>query len=318
MGFLKHLPYPTAILGTIIAIGAAFLITYFGKKVVDSREHDQRERYRKRQVINTLTAVSALITIVILWARLLQQKGTFLGLVGAGLAIAMKEPLLAIAGRIVILGGHLYSVGDRIEVGTVSGDVIDVGFFYTRMMEIGNWIGGDQASGRIVQFSNSKLFGDTVVYNYTRNFAYIWDEVMLPITYASNMKGATEILLNAGHTYTKEFLQGAQRELEQMQRYFLVPDLELKPQVYIQVNSNWVQLTMRYLVDPKKRRQASSFIYEEVFKQAQGRGDITIASETLDIAVHQKADESSSSDKADRSQKQLAKQGSRKPDEKAA
>jgi hypothetical protein len=103
-----------------------------------------------------------------------------------------------------------------------------------------------------------------------------------------------------------------------MQRYFLVPDFELKPQVYIQVNSNWVQLTMRYLVDPKKRRQASSFIYEEVFKQAQGRGDITIASETLDIAVHQKADESSSSDKADRSQKQLAKQVSRKPDEKAA
>ena len=53
---------------------------------------------------------------------------------------------------------------------TLTGDVIDVGFFYTRMMALRNWIGGDQATGRIVQFGNSKIFGDTPVYNYTRNF----------------------------------------------------------------------------------------------------------------------------------------------------
>lgn len=86
-----------------------------------------------------------------------------------------------------------------------------------------------------------------------------------------------------------------------MKNYFLVPNFELMPQVYVQVNSNWVQLTMRYVVDPKKRRQASSFIYTEVFKEAQGRGDITIASETMDVAVHQTANESSSSDKAESS-----------------
>jgi len=237
--------------------------------------------------------------------------GIFLGLVAGGLAIALKEPLLAFAGRVAILGGRLYSVGDRIEGDKVTGDVIDVGFFYTRMMELGNWIAADQASGRIVQFSNSKLFGDTVVYNYTHNFAYIWDEVMLPITYASNLQAATEILLQAGAKYSQDFLQGAQAELHQaelqkMKNYFLVPNFELKPQVYVQVNSNWVQLTMRYVVDPKKRRQASSFIFTEVFKQAQGRGDITIASEAMDVAVHQSANESSSSEKAEGSRDNTA------------
>jgi len=120
---------------------------------------------------------------------------------------------------------------------------------------------------------------------------------MLPITYASNIKAATDILLMAGEIYSKEFLQGAQAELEGMKDYFLVPNFEVKPQVYVQVTSNWVQLTMRYVVDPKKRRQASSFIFTEVFKQAQGRGDITIASQTMDIAVRKTANEGSSSDK---------------------
>src|SRR5438045_439235 len=92
----------------------------------------------------------------------LAAEGTFLGLLGAGLAIALREPLLSVAGRVAIFAGKMYSVGDRIQLETMSGDVIDVGFFYTRMMEIGNWIGGDQVSGRIVQLPNSKIFGNPI------------------------------------------------------------------------------------------------------------------------------------------------------------
>jgi len=148
---LGRLPYPIAILGTSVTIVAYFVATYIGKKIIGSRTEDHRERYGKRQVVNTVTLVLALIAIVILWARLLEHAGTFLGLLAAGLAIALKEPLLAIAGRIAILGGHLYSVGDRIEVDRVKGDVMDVGFLYTRMMELGNWIGGDQAHRAVQQ-----------------------------------------------------------------------------------------------------------------------------------------------------------------------
>jgi hypothetical protein len=141
---------------------------------------------------------------------------------------------------------------------------------------------------------------------------------MLPITYASNLQAATEILLQAGAKYSQDFLKGAQAELEKMKNYFLVPNFELKPQVYVQVNSNWVQLTMRYVVDPKKRRQASSFIFNEVFKQAQGRGDITIASETMEVAVHQSANESSSSEKAAGSRENTARLDETEPGVKAA
>ncbi len=298
MKVMQHyLHDPVAVIGTVAAVVLAWLLSFLGRKYFDSRVRDPKEHYRKVSFLNTTLTLAAAIAIVILWSRLFQAKGTFWGLLGAGVAVALKDPLLSIAGRVTIFAGHIYSVGDRIDIDNITGDVVDIGFFYTRMMELGNWIGGDQATGRIVQFSNSIIFGHAV-YNYTQNFAYIWDEISLPITYTSNVEGATKILLAVGNEYTREFLKGAQAQMRRMQRYFLVPEFELEPTVYLKVTSNWVELSLRYVVEPKKRRSASSFIYREVFQRVQQRDDITIASETMDLSVHRPGKESAESDVA--------------------
>lgn len=281
----NYLHHPVAVIGTVVAIVLAWLLSFFGRKYFDSHVRDQKEHYRKISYLNTALVVAVVILVAALWSRLFKATGTFWGLIGAGVAVALRDPLLAIAGRIAIFAGHMYSVGDRIQITQLTGDVVDVGFFYTRMMELGNWIGGDQATGRMVQFSNSIIFGNPV-YNYTQNFSYIWDEVQLPVTYASNVQEATKILIDVGKQYTREFLEGAQSQMRRMQRYFLVPDFELEPSVYLKVTSNWVELTLRYLVEPKKRRTASNFIYGRVFEQLRQREDITIASETMDLSVH--------------------------------
>jgi len=285
VGFLHALKYPVAIIGTIAVIVLAWVIHALGRKYIDSHVDDPKEHYRKLSFLSTTILILALAAIIILWARPMQHTGTFLGLIGAGVAVALRDPLLSVAGRIAIFAGNMYSVGDRIEINKMTGDVIDVGFFYTRMMEVGHWIGADQVTGRLVQFSNSRVFGHAV-FNYTQNFAYIWDVVTLPITYSSNVQDTSKALLEVGNEYTREFLKGARSQLEDMRRYFLVPEFELEPQVYLTVTSNWIELTMRYVVDPKKRRSASSFIYTEVFKRIQGREDIVIASETMDLSIH--------------------------------
>lgn len=278
------LPYPIPVIGTVIALSAAVILHFAAAGYVRHATDDHRERYRRRKFFTTIIAFAAGIAIVLLWAHTLKQKGTFLGLLGAGLAIALKEPLLSIAGRLAIFTGHMYNAGDRIELQKMSGDVIDVGFFYTRLLEIGSWISADQYSGRILLIPNSMIFG-TPILNYTQHLSRIWDEVVLPITYDSNMESAIRILTDVGSAYTLEFLKGAEHDLEQMRRQFLVPQLELKPAVYVKVTSNWLELTLRYVVDPKKRRPASSFIYTEVFKRVSKANDIQIASETMDLTV---------------------------------
>jgi len=247
------------------------------------------EKYRKQRFLDTVLVVITAAIIVVLWARVIPRSSTFLGLVGAGLAVALREPLLSIAGRLAIFTGHMFTVKDRVQINQLTGDVIDIGFFYTRMFEIGNWIKGDQATGRIVQFPNAQIFG-TPIFNYTQNFSYIWDEISLPVTYNSNLEQATKILTEVGDEYTREFLQNAQKEIEEMRRYFVVPAIELKPVVYVKVTSNWLELSMRYIVDPKQRRNATSYIYGEVFGRLQKRHDITIASETMDLTIQQKKD----------------------------
>jgi small-conductance mechanosensitive channel len=276
--------YHIAVLGTLGALIVSWLAVRIGAKIIKNRNGDPSDRYRKEQALKTIVLVLCVIAITLLWARKLQHTGTFLGLLGAGLAIALREPLLSIAGRIAIYAGHMYNVGDRIELDKMSGDVIGIGFFYTRMMEIGNWIGGDQYSGRIIQFANARIFGTSVM-NYTQNFPYIWDEVTFALTYESNVPAAKQIMEQVGGEYTKEFLQGAQQQLEQMRRYFLVPETELKPHVYMKVTDNYLQLTMRYVVDPKKRRTASSFIAWHIFEQIKQNEDIQIGSQTISATV---------------------------------
>ncbi len=284
MSFLHAIPYPVAILGTVIAIVVAWVANRVGNGIINKISGEPQDRYARRQVLSTIVVVAAILLIAVLWARLLQHTGTFLGILGAGLAIALREPLLSVAGRIAIFAGNMFAVGDRIEMNQMSGDVIDIGFFYTRIMEIGNWIGGDQYTGRIIQIANAQIFG-TAVFNYTRNFAYIWDEIKLPITYESNFHEASSLMKSAGEQYTQDFLAGAEQSIRQMQRYFLVAEFELKPQVYLSFDSNYITLTMRYLVEPKKRRAARNFLFSRVLESVSKRNDISFGSNTFSVSV---------------------------------
>ena len=277
--------YPVATIGTAVALGAAFVIDRVGSALIRRRPVSPQEKYGWRTNLGLLTTLGALIAIACLWVHLLPNKGTFFGLIGAGLAFALKEPLLSIAGRLSIWFGHLYRVGDRIEFESMAGDVIGIGVFYTRMLEIGNWIHGDQATGRIVQFPNASVYQHPV-YNYTQNFSYIWDELMLPVTYASDVAAASAILVKTGEEYTRDFLGPAAAEIKQLRASFLLPDLNLKPTVYTRVTSNYVELTMRYLVDPRQRRPVNSWLFERIFERVSANPQIAISSETYDLTVH--------------------------------
>ena len=277
--------YPVATIGTAIAVAGAFLIDRIGTAILRRRPGTPQQRYIRRTNLGLLVTLALIVTVLCLWARLLQNKGTFFGIVVAGLAVALREPLLSIAGRVSIIAGSIYQVGDRIEFQGMAGDVIGIGIFYTRMLELGNWIHGDQTTGRIVEFPNSSVY-QHAVYNYTQSFSWIWDELTLPVTYSSDVAAATEILLTTGEEYTRDFVASAAGEIEKLRTIFLVPDLNLKPTVYTRVTSNYVELTMRYLVDPRKRRAASSWLHAHVFERVRANASIGIGSDTMDLTVH--------------------------------
>ena len=150
--------------------------------------------------------------LVSIWFDDPTRLTTALGLVTAGLAFALQKVVTAFAGYFVILRGRTFNVGDRITMGGVRGDVIALGFIQTTIMEMGQppsvqnadpamWVRSRQYTGRIVTVSNAKIF-DEPVYNYTREFPYIWEEMTLPITYTADRARAERILLEVAGRHT--------------------------------------------------------------------------------------------------------------------
>lgn len=283
--------YPVATIGTLVTLAVAFIADRVGAAMINRRATSDQQRYGWRGNLGIIITLLAALTILLFWARLLQYKGTFFGLLGAGFALALRDPLLSIAGRLSIWAGHMYRVGDRIEFNHMIGDVAEIGFFYTRMLEIGNWIPADQATGRIVQFPNASVY-QSPIFNYTQNFSFIWDEIQLPLTYTSDVPQATNILLEVGEEYTRKFVDPAKSELEKLRNTYLLPDLNLQPTVYTKVTSNYVELTMRYLVDARQRRTANSWLYSHMFDKLRPHTNIVIGSDTMNLTLFQGDDDS--------------------------
>ena len=153
----------------------------------------ERHAFWTRQGISIAVTVVNLIGLMSIWFDDPARLTTAIGLVTAGLAFALQRVVTALAGYVVILRGKTFNVGDRITMGGIRGDVIGLGFLQTVIMEMGQppevqnadpamWVQARQYSGRIVTITNAKVFDDPV-YNYTRDFPFIWEEMQPGLLY---------------------------------------------------------------------------------------------------------------------------------------
>ncbi len=240
------------------------------------RFDDIKVRYYWRKVSLYITFMLILLAAVRIWFVGFEDWPTYLGLLSAGLAIALAAPITNLAGWAFIIWRRPFSVGDRIEIGQVKGDVIDQRVFMFTVMEVGNWVDADQSTGRVVHVPNGKIFTEPLA-NYSKGFQYIWDEVAVLITFESDWRKAKEILTeiavrNAEHL-TKKAEQGVQKAAEK----FMIFYKNLTPTVYTSVRDCGVLLTLRYLCQPRRRRSAQQSIWEDILEAFAQHDDIDFA-----------------------------------------
>lgn len=244
------------------------------------------------QGISLVTFALGLLGLLSIWFDNPTRLATGVGLVGAGLAFALQKVITSFAAYFIILRGKTFNVGDRIVMGGVRGDVVSLSFFQTVIMEMGEppsvqsaspetWVQSRQFSGRVVTVSNSKLF-DEPVYNYTRDFPFIWEEMHLPISYKDDRNRAEQILLEAAQKETVPIEEIAAPVLKELEQRFLLRPLDLKPRVFWRLTDNWVELTVRFIAKTHDVRglkdRMSRFIISELDKAGIG-----IASGTYEI-----------------------------------
>lgn len=272
---------------------ASALLRFLVRVVFRSADRKRREaRFWARQAISLFGAVVLILGLLSIWFNDPTRLATAFGLVSAGLAFALQQVVTSIAGYFVILRGSTFTVGDRISMGGVRGDVMRLGFIQTTIMEMGQppsvagadpamWVRSRQFTGRIVSVTNSKIFSEPV-FNYTREFPFIWEEMAIPITYQADRARAERILLDAARAHAIDASAMAVDAKQNLQERFGVDPIDLVPRVFYRITDNWLELTVRFILDTHQVRAAKDAMSRQIIASLDEVG-IGIASATYDI-----------------------------------
>jgi small-conductance mechanosensitive channel len=255
------------------------------------RRPDRRRSFWIRQFANVVTLAFFLLALVSIWFDDPSRLATGIGLVSAGLAFALQKVVTSFAGYFVIIRSRVFTVGERITMGGVRGDVISLGFLKTTLMEMGDpmmaaptvWVRGRQYTGRIVTITNDKIFEEPI-FNSTREFPYIWDEIAIPITYATDRARAEAILVAAADRATADIQREAEEFRAAMNKTYHLDLDAVAPRVFYRITDNWLELSLRFIVRDYGSRVIRDQIAREILEKFDAAG-FGIASTTVDIVA---------------------------------
>ncbi len=258
----------------------------FGGDVADAR------RFWTRQGLQVIAAVVMVLGLISIWVTPETDITTGVGLISAGLAFALRQVIISLAAYFVILRGDTFTVGDRITLGGVRGDVVRLGFLKTTIMEMGQppsvaetdpavWVNSRQYTGRLVTVTNGVIFSEPV-YNYTRDFPYLWEEITVPISYKADRVTAEAILLEAARAHAVIDDPAAERALAFMHSRYALSDASLTPEVYWRITDNWLELSLRFLVEHRGVRVVKDRMNRDILAGFDAAG-ISIASATYEV-----------------------------------
>ncbi|HEX9943570.1 MAG TPA: mechanosensitive ion channel domain-containing protein [Thermoanaerobaculia bacterium] len=256
------------------------------------RRSNVKARFWTQQAIAILSTLLLVLGLLSIWFENPARLATIAGLLSAGLAVALQRVITAFAAYLVILRGKVFHLGDRIAMSGVRGDVIDLGFIRTTIMEMGQppgeqeddpsvWVESRQYTGRVVTVTNDKIF-DQPVYNYSREFPYLWEEMHVPIQYTADRQRAERILLETAERNTIQIREVSEEDLEELRRRYPVDAADLKPRVYLRLTDNWIDLALRFVVRTRGVRELKDKMSREILDAFEAAG-IQVASATYEI-----------------------------------
>jgi len=259
-----------SILLKLVITGAVIALLYcsviFFIFLINRKVKDLFRRHLLRKIATNLATFISFIFVIFFWIKNVAALSVIAGGLGAVFVLALHGPLLKLFGWSIIGIKRLYTVGDRIEIGGLKGDVIDIRMLYTVLLEVGNRVGGEQSTGRVVFVPNDQVFHNSV-FNYTYGFRYIWNEMTFTITYDSDYKKAIAILydiLASGELYVEK---PAKDGITKLANKFAIEYEKLTPYVWLRLGECGINLTVRYLTDVWEKRVTEQFISELVLER---------------------------------------------------
>lgn len=286
LGFDISVETISNLISSLIVILILWLVRTVVMRLVHRRyAHDTRALYNWRKATQYTVAILGVILVGRIWVAGIHTLATYLGLLSAGIAIALQDVIVNLAGWFFIIWRQPFHVGDRIEIEGFAGDVIDIRLFEFALLEIGKRIQAEQSTGRIIHVPNGKVFSDVFI-NYSQGLPLIWHEIPIILTFESNWEKAKEMLTTILRQRAPKVDEIIRRKTKEPGQRFVISYGNTQPTIYTTVVGHGVLLTLRYLVDPRQVRNSEQLIWEDVLRSFASQADIDFAYETVREFVH--------------------------------
>lgn len=268
-------------IGIIVSLTIIFFVANLFLRLAEHFVHQDKLRHDiKKNTKYTATTIT-LFWLLILYNSHAQQGQNFhlfiIGVFLAGIAFTMRDVFSNVVGWMIIASHKGFKTGDRVHIGPTIGDVLDVGVIRTTIAEVGDWdTHGEQSTGRLISLPNSVILKESVI-NYNRSFSTMWNELSVVVTFESDwakaealMQGIADSDFEGKKDFFKNSTDNVKREL-MLEYHFLTP------KVYVRVIDNGVELTLRHLVEVRKRRAVADQLYREILTAFNKENSVTFA-----------------------------------------
>ena len=266
---------------TLMIVVGALIVRWLIIRWLNRTVTDGDVLFKARKASTYITVAASVLLLTWIWLPFFDDLGTFLGLLSAGIAIALADVFLDLAGWLFIMFRRPFRVGDRIEIGGTAGDVIDVRAFRFTLLEIKSWVDADQATGRLVHVPNGHLFKHPTA-NYTEGFFHIWHEMPVIITFESDWRRGEDLIREALSPLAvsrKELRR--QQEIASAAHDYFINFKELRPTVYVSTRDSGVLLTARLLVEARSRRDVEDEFWRTVLAAFETEPSVELAYPTV-------------------------------------
>ncbi len=276
-------PTVAKIVAVIVSLLVLSVVIRFAQRIISRRVKDSDTRYRVRKFVTFAGYLLGIVVIATVFSDRLRGLTVAFGVAGAGIAFALQEVIASVAGWLAVTFGNFYKTGDRVQLGGIKGDVIDISILRTTVMELGQWVNADQYNGRMVRIANSFVFKEPV-FNYSGDFPFLWDEITVPVKYGSTVKQAREILQRVAKEVVGDYEPQASAAWQELVSKFMIENAVVEPMVTLTANDNWIEFTLRYAVAYDKRRTTKDRLFTRILEEIEKtNGAVSLASATFHL-----------------------------------
>lgn len=225
--------------------------------------------YTLRRVANYMLLIGTGLAIFFIFQDKLIAASVSLGIVAAAFTFIFQTPVLSLVGWIYLSMGRIYTTGDRIRLGNIKGDVIDVSPLRTKLLEVGGeYVQADLPSGRIATFPNSMLLTDEII-NYSKYFPYIFADVPFHLTYETDFTFVFKLVRDTLTKHLKKDRKNMEDSFKRLMRRFSVKD-DFEPIKFnITPSWTWIEFRVTFPLDPKQQSDVLTKVTKDILDEFQ-------------------------------------------------